>query len=167
MTPEILAWLAEMTRLHIPTPGRVLEVGARDVNGNPRYLFGHAETYTGTDMEAGDNVDMVVNNHALTETFGAACFDTVLCLENLEHDSAFWVTIGQLQAVLKPGGLLVITTPHFGFPEHRYPKHYVNFGQDAYREWFFDGCTVLDLRLLAANGRADMTVAGIARKPLL
>lgn len=164
MTPEILAWIQTTARKHIAFPGDVLEVGSQNINGSPRALFGDAQSYTGTDMQAGAGVDYVINNTQLLTTFGADAFDTVLCCECLEHDFVFWSTVQQLRQLVRVGGHLVITTPHFGFPEHRYPSHYVNFGQDAYREWFFAGMNICDLRLLETSGRPDMTVVGIARR---
>lgn len=165
MTREILVWLERVKGLYLPLPGDVLEVGSRNVNGSPRHLFLNAATYTGTDMEAGPGVDAVVNNTDLLNTFHCGEFDTVLCLECLEHDQVFWQTIQTLRALLRPGGALVITTPSFGFPEHRYPRHYVNFGTDAFREWFFAGMEILELTTLTSDFGAGTTVAGIARKP--
>lgn len=166
MTPEIIAWLQDVARDVLPKPGRVLEVGSYDVNGSPRSVFEHlAESYTGTDMQAGPGVDVVVNNadlydHALT----AVRFDTVICCECLEHDKHFNDTVDMLHQFVKPGGHLIITTPTFGFPLHRYPKDYWRFGEDAYREVFFSGFDILDLRHLDSSSGANTTLAGIARK---
>ncbi len=50
MTPSILKWLEEHVVQHTK-PGHVLEVGAYDVNGNPRYIFETtAESYIGIDQ---------------------------------------------------------------------------------------------------------------------
>lgn len=167
MTPEILLYLETIVKpLLMPSAGRVLEVGAFNVNGSPRAIIQPiASEYIGTDMRAGQGVDYVMHNLDLCTFFEEAAFNTIICCECLEHDEYFQDTVAALHTLLKPGGYLVITTPHFGFPVHRFPKDYWRFGEDAYREVFFDGMDILDLRLLdsAPLGR-EMTVAGIARK---
>lgn len=167
MTPEILKWLDEIAHKFMPNgAGDVLEVGAYNVNGSPRSVFEPLATeYVGTDMQAGPGVDVVVNNadlydHALT----AVRFDTVICCECLEHDQHFSDTVYMLHQFTKPGGHLIITTPTFGFPLHRYPRDYWRFGEDAYRDVFFGGMTILDLRHLNSEAGRDTTLAGIARK---
>lgn len=165
MTPEIIAWLTEMRDTHLPRPGRVLEVGAYNVNGTPRTVFeACASEYIGTDMQAGPGVTVTVNNSELWGMFGNHAFDTIICCECLEHDIAFWDTVGQMRDMLLPSGYLIVTTPTFGFPLHRFPRDYYRFGADAYREVFFNGYEVLDLRHLDnVCGKATI-LAGIAVK---
>jgi len=109
----------------------VLDLGSYDVNGCVRHLFNG--NYTGCDMRAGPNVDVVCNAHDLVEEFGEGRFDAVICLEMLEHDSAFWVTMEQIGRVLKPGGRLLLTARgiHFG---HHNPPDYWRFTEEAGRE---------------------------------
>ncbi len=164
MTPQIQKWMKEVARSFIPNPGRVLEIGALDVNGTVRQFFADADSYVGTDMEAGPNVDVVMNNGYLLHHFGLQRFDTVIACEVLEHDVDFKHTIYSMQYLLNPQGFLIITTPTFGFPEHRYPKHYYNFGKDAYTDIFFAGMEILDLRHLDNRAGKGITLAGIARK---
>lgn len=164
MTPEILDWLAMIRRECLPTPGRVLEIGAYNVNGSARQHFGDAAAYIGTDMQAGPGVDRVIENIELVKTFGYAQFDTVIACEVLEHDANCWLTVHQMRQMLKPGGWLVITTPTFGFPLHRYPKDYWRFGEDAYVEVFFAGMEIVTLNHLRSAAGPDTTLAGLARK---
>lgn len=163
MTPEILKWLDEIAKAYFPHgAGRVLEVGAYNVNGSPRSVFEPLATeYIGTDMQTGPGVDVVVNNSRLLDYFDQS-FDTVICCECLEHDPFFHRTVEALRRLNK--GRLIITTPTFGFPLHRYPKDYWRFGEDAYREVFFESMTILDLRHLNSEAGRDTTLAGIARK---
>jgi len=67
-----------------------------------------------------------------------------------------------LRRLVIPGGHLVITTPGLQFPEHKYPFHYWNFGEDAYREFFFDGWKILDFSYLdnAAGKRLSLACIG-------
>lgn len=166
MTPEILNWLESVFVQALPHPGRVLEVGSLNVNGTPRYILEDAASeYIGTDMQGGDDVDVVLNNVDLLSTFGAESFDTVICCECLEHDEAFWDTVSQLRDMVKRGGYLIITTPTYGFPVHRFPRDYWRFGEDAYREVFFEGWHILNLMHLNSSCGQNTTLAGIAQKP--
>ena len=167
MTPEILQWLDQIAKPYLlPSAGRVLEVGAFNVNGSPRTAIQSIATeYIGTDMQAGDGVDVVINNRNLLNQFNAETFDTVVCCECLEHDRVFWDTVAILGHVLKVGGHLIITTPTLGFPYHAYPRHYVNFTRDAYEDIFFAGMDILSLDTLDNQhiGKG-VNLAGIARK---
>ena len=170
MTSEILSWLQRI-RKQVPfTPGRVLEVGSRDVtedrNGNPRQSFKDATEYIGIDMEAGEGVDKVLNANQIFDEFGYQAFETVICCEMLEHDLHFFSTLSQMIICLNPGGHLIITTPTFGFPLHRFPKDYWRFGEDAFREVFFAGFDIITLQHLddALLPAKDVTIAAIGRK---
>lgn len=157
-----------MRDTHLPYPGRVLEVGAYNVNGTPRTVFeAVAREYIGTDMQAGSGVDIALNNSELLPMFGAHSFDTIICCECLEHDVKFWDTVATMREMLLPGGHLIVTTPALSFPYHAYPRHYVNFARDAYEDWFFCGFDILDLRHLDNAAGKNLTLAGIARKPLV
>jgi SAM-dependent methyltransferase len=165
MTEEILRWL-QTVALPLARPvGHLLEVGARDINGSARLVFeSQADTYIGTDMEAGIGVDVVVHNRDLGINFGEQVFDTIICCECLEHDIDFKDTLTQLHELLKTGGNLIITTPALGFPYHPYPRHYVNFSRDAYEDIFFNDMEILDLRSLNSAAGSATTLVGIARK---
>lgn len=159
MTPEILQWAERVRKKYPFQPGRVLEVGSLDVNGSIRPLFHDAKEYTGTDMQPGPGVDLVLNNSQLIGKFGANSFDTIVCCECLEHDVCFWQTIDQLHAMLKQEGFLLITTPTLGFPYHAFPYDYWRFTEDSFRHVFFRGKILLDLSILESN-----TLAGIGVK---
>jgi SAM-dependent methyltransferase len=164
MTDQILHWIASVLP-HLQ-PGRVLEVGSRNVNGSPRPMIEPAaKSYVGTDMQDGEGVDWKLHNTELQRTFGMHAFDTILCCECLEHDSNFLLTVEDMRSMLDHGGMLLITTPTFGFPLHRYPKDYWRFGEDTYRDVFFMGLQIVDLQLLSSNHGKDTTIAGLARKP--
>jgi SAM-dependent methyltransferase len=161
MTPEVKNWIANARGKYIPTPpGRILEIGALDVNGQVRDLFTDAEVYIGVDNIAGRNVDVVLNGHDVLSHFGANTFDLVLCLETLEHDPAFWLTLQGVRAVLKPGGLACISVPGNGFPEHHVPDYW-RFLPNSQRVLFHE------LELLAFEQLTHRTyteLIGIARK---
>lgn len=124
--------------------GPVLEVGSYNVNGSVRDLF-PAEGYVGIDMRAGPGVDRVMNANWLG--FSDREFQTVVCVEMLEHDSAFWLSFQEFYRVLEPRGLLILTTRNIGYPRHDYPSDYWRFTGDGLRavmEWA--GFEVLDIQ---------------------
>lgn len=121
MTPDVLRYVKAAN-----LSGKVLDIGAYDVNGCVRSFF---TDYLGVDMRTGPNVDQVVNAHALP--FADGSFDHVLCLEMLEHDELFWVSIAEMKRVLRSGGTLLITTRGFHFPRHDYPSDYFRFSTEA------------------------------------
>lgn len=145
MTPQIQNWIKKIKKKYIATPGNVLEIGSLNINGGVRDFFPDAKKYIGIDMEKGKGVDKVLQAHNILKVWKPKTFDTVVCLEMLEHDNAPWITIDIVHQVLKPGGYLIVSTPTFGFPIHRYPKDYFRYGEDAYREIIFKGFKILNL----------------------
>lgn len=104
----------------------VLEVGSYNVNGSVRPLIEHfgPAKYIGTDMRDGPGVDQVVPADELVQTFDHYSFDLVVCAEVMEHVERWEPAINNMKAVLKIGGLLVLTTRSVGFPLHEYPGDY-------------------------------------------
>lgn len=123
-----------------------MEIGSKDITGNVRGYFNDAKSYIGADMERGFNVDLIIDAHDLLKKFKKESFDTVLCFEMLEHDKEFWTTVSVMHKLVKKGGYLIISTPTFGFPLHRHPKDYFRFGEDTFREIFFEGFDILQLK---------------------
>lgn len=120
------------------TPRDTLDVGSLLVEGernSPRNLF---ETYTGIDMRNGGNVDIQMNGHDLVKQFGKESFDCVVCLDTLEHDEKFWLTVEQMRAVLRPGGWMIIGVPSRRCPLHEHPADYWRF-MPASMDTIFEG----------------------------
>ena len=145
MTPQIQDWVKKVKKRYIKSPGKVLEIGSLDINGGVREFFSDAQDYIGIDATEGSGVNKVINAHDLLKFYKPSTFNTILCLEMLEHDNAFWVTIEILHKLLKKGGILIITTPTFGFPLHRYPKDYFRYGEDAYKDIIFKNFKIMEL----------------------
>ena len=143
MTPQIQQWVKQAKKDFIKSPGKVLEIGSLNINGGVREFFPDAKEYIGIDMQKGEGVDKVIEAHDILRVWPIESFDAVLCLEMLEHDNAFWKTVDNVHQVLKRGGILIVSTPTFGFPIHRYPKDYFRFGEDAYREIIFKDFEIL------------------------
>ena len=126
----------------------VLEVGSRNINGSVRDIIlpFQPEQYIGTDMEAGDGVDVVLNALDLVTMYGEESFDIVVCAEMLEHCEHWKGAIANMKSVLKPGGMILLTTRSPGYPLHEYPSDYwrftrsdmVNIFEDFYIRTFDD-----------------------------
>lgn len=131
---------------------RVLDVGAYNVNGCYRDLFAQYPNveYVGLDIEAGPNVDVVVNSPYNWDNVEDEAFDFVISGNAFEHIEFPWLTIKLINQKLKYGGFAAILAPNGG-GEHRYPV-------DCYR-YFADG-----LKALAKWGGfkvINATVAGV------
>ncbi len=104
----------------------ILEVGSRDVNGSLR-PFVEAWTprsYVGVDITPGAGVDVLCDICEVSARFGRDVFDVVLCTEVLEHVRDWRGAPRELTAVLRPNGILLITTRSLGFPIHGYPHDF-------------------------------------------
>jgi len=118
----------------------VLEVGSRNINGSVREYISSLKPklYVGIDLVEGENVDIVMDAENLVEKFGEEVFDLVISTETLEHCKNWKLVISNIKRVLKPEGLLVITTRSRGFKKHDYPHDYWRFEIKDFIEIFLD-----------------------------
>src|SRR5260221_473016 len=111
------------------TGRKVLEVGSLNINGTVRDFFTDCD-YAGIDVAAGNGVDRVLHLTELlqecTETtkgryasmpFRSLC-DVMISTEALEHDELWDKSLEAMSALLKPGGILIITCAGPNRPEH-------------------------------------------------
>ena len=99
--------------------GRLLDVGAAHNSGE--LLRPLSASYTGLDMQAHENVDIV---HDLTYPLeGVEPFDDITCISILEHAQYVWKVAENIEKLLKPGGRIIITVP-FSWRVHAYPSDY-------------------------------------------
>lgn len=132
MRPSIKQFTEICTQI-LPAPAPIYEFGSFQVAGqeqfaNLRSLF-PGQAYVGTDMRVGPGVDAVLNLHGLglpPESVG-----TALCLDTLEHVEYPHTACAELYRVLKPGGLLVVSSV-MNFPIHDYPNDYWRFTPEAF-----------------------------------
>jgi len=127
MTKPLRAALDVIIR-SLETPKTVLEIGSRQaINqeelANFRSLFPSSK-YLGIDAQEGPGVDQVVNAQILP--FKANSFDMVLCFETLEHVDKPWIVCSEIERVLKPSGVAIVSGQQ-NFPIHMHPSDYYRF----------------------------------------
>lgn len=110
----------------------IYDLGSFDVNGSYRPLFNRPGwRYRGIDLEAGPNVDIVLQDAYRLPLAGNSA-DIFLSGQAFEHIPYFWITFLEIARVLKPGGLFFLVAPSRG-PEHRYPVDCWRFYPDGYQ----------------------------------
>lgn len=130
MHNSVMQWVEKtIIQLDIGHAPSVLEVGSYDENGSVRNLFGAWANYTGIDMRDGPGVDVVTLAHDIS--FDPGYFDIVISTETLEHDSQFWLSLMEMNRVLKMGGYMLLTMRGNGFPQHGFPCDYWRFMPDS------------------------------------
>jgi hypothetical protein len=129
-------------RLHGRLRAPVLEIGSRhyaaSVSNDFRGLCaGH--DYTGVDMSAGPNVDLVVDFTqdfaAVDQQLGGRRFGTILCMSVMEHVSDIIPFASNLTAITAPGGVLFLSVP-FVWRFHGYPSDYWRFSPEGVKQLF-------------------------------
>ena len=98
----------------------ILDVGSLDGKGNYNYsdIFDEKNwTYTGLDFQAGGNVDIVVTDIYNWFEIEDNTYDVVISGQFFEHLEFFWLTMSQIERVLRPGGYVCIIVPSAG-PRH-------------------------------------------------
>lgn len=140
MHPSVMKFLVDNVDESDVRGLEVLEVGSQDVNGSPRSVIlpRGPKKYVGVDFAAANGVDVVLDVKDLTTHFGVDWFDVVISTEMLEHAKDWRVAVEQMKAVVKQGGLLVVTTRGPGFPYHGYPHDYWRYTVDDFRKIFAD-----------------------------
>lgn len=141
----------------------VIEVGSYNVNGGVRgYIESlEPESYVGIDINEGPGVDRVMDASHLVGEFGAESFDLVVSTEMLEHVVDWQLVINNLKLLVRPGGLIVVTTRSRGFPLHGYPYDHWRFQPEDMRVVFAD-CD--DVEVVSDNP-TDPGVFVAARRP--
>lgn len=106
--------------LNTSTNLTILDVGSLDKNGdfNYRKIFNEEHwRYTGLDFQNGNNVDILVEDIYNWFELEDNTYDIVISGQLFEHLEYFWLTMSEIERVLKPGGYVCIITPSSG------PKH--------------------------------------------
>ncbi len=85
--------------------------------------------FVGCDMTPGPGVDLVMDLHKIDLPPQAA--GTVLLLDTLEHVEHFWTAMAEIFRLIRPGGVLVISSV-MNYPIHKAPSDYWRFSPDAF-----------------------------------
>lgn len=111
-----------------------------NVNGSVRAFVEmlRPARYVGVDIAPGRGVDEIVPAEKLLARFGVDAFDVVICTEMMEHARLWRDAVLNMKSVLKPGGVMVLTTRSVGFPYHGWPDDYWRYEPDDVRAIFID-----------------------------
>lgn len=113
---------------------RVLELGAkRSIPTRStlhRSWVPNAAEYVGTDIEDGDDVDLVADVHRLTAVTGEERFDVIISCSTFEHLKYPHLAAYELMKALKVGGIVFVQT-HQCLPLHSFPYDYFRFSREA------------------------------------
>jgi SAM-dependent methyltransferase len=117
----------------LPFSEPVHEFGAFQVEGQEqladmRPLFA-GRRYIGSDMRAGPGVDVLLNLHELA--LADTSIGSALLLDTMEHVEYPHQAVAEVRRVLKPGGVLVMTSV-MQFPIHGHPDDYWRFTPSAF-----------------------------------
>lgn len=140
MHASILDFLKRNLNVSETAGKTVLEVGSYDVNGSPRTVVMplNPGSYVGLDGAPGPGVDVVGDAGELVSKFGRERFDIVISTEMLEHLREWKPAITEMKRVLKPGGILFVTTRSPGFMYHAYPVDKWRYTTEDFRAIFGD-----------------------------
>lgn len=107
--------------------GRVLEIGSKDYgNTQPFRELLQSSEYVGIDLEAGPNVDFVVDLEKGLGPLTGQKFDLVIVCSVLEHSPRPWILAENIQSVVSEDGALMSCHP-WVWRYHKYPDDYFRF----------------------------------------
>ncbi|MCG7871956.1 MAG: class I SAM-dependent methyltransferase [Candidatus Thiodiazotropha weberae] len=111
----------------------LLEIGSRNVTGVvKRDLFQSTVDYTGVDIHAGENVDVVADVHELSSHLPQNHYDAVFSISVFEHLAMPWQAVIEINRLMKPGGLLFIAT-HPVIPPHELPWDFWRYSSETFK----------------------------------
>lgn len=129
---QFLCGVARAVSESFSLSGPILEVGSYQVAGqesygNLRELF-RGQPYLGIDARPGPGVDQLADVEDLPQDNHSV--GTVLAMNVFEHVRRFWKGLDEVQRVLRPDGVLLLSVP-FYFYIHSYPCDYWRFTPEA------------------------------------
>lgn len=128
-TYDKMTWFRDKF-LEVSNHLKILDIGSLDNSNkdyNYRLIFNQSNwEYVGLDFEDGKNVDILVDDIYNLIEIDNNSYDVVISGQLFEHLEFFWLTMGEIDRILKPGGYCCIIAPSAG------PKH-GSSNKDCYR----------------------------------
>jgi hypothetical protein len=141
----------------------VLEIGSRARSGiTRRRLFPASCSYTGFDILPGENVTVVGDAHALSQSLPSGHFDFVFSVSVWEHLAMPWLVSLELNKVMKAGGLAMINT-HQSWPAHEEPWDYFRFSDSSW-DALFNAATGFEI-VARGMGQRCVMAPSLYREP--
>ena len=102
---------------HFPKPfsGKVIDIGALDINGGPHRDL-ECQEYVGVDVAAGPNVTLISRGEDVD--LASNSFDVSMSSECFEHNPSWRETLDNMIRMTKPLGLVVFSCASVGRLEH-------------------------------------------------
>ena len=141
----------------------VLDVGSYDVNGTHKGNFADNPNwkYTGIDVEAGPNVDIVaINEYNLG--LPDESYDVVISGSTAEHVKNIFDWVKEIARVTKKGGLVCIITPS-RIDEHRFPVDCWRIMPDG-MIYMFEVANLINIRSEIDYNTSFHLTVGVAKK---
>lgn len=131
MDRPTLEYLENKIPRNVIKGSRVIEIGSLNVNGSIRKHVESMEpvSYTGVDIFEHESVDVICNAYDLLNEYMPNSFDVVISTEMLEHVEKWRTAINNMKLLVRPGGLIIISTRRPGFPQHDYPYDYWRYSK--------------------------------------
>jgi len=127
--------------------GRILDAGAGTLTYRP-LVKRYADDYYSVDFkQTHPELDQVSDIQEMQLSDNS--FDTVLCVEVLEHVPYPAKALSEIYRVLKPGGHLILTVPHMGYL-HNEPHDYYRYTKYGLRVLLEDAG--FEVQSIEANG---------------
>ncbi len=152
--------LAEAMQEFFPQlDGAVLDVGC---GRKPYRHLVPARNYVGLDLDTAElrdlgEADLFYGGENMPVEEGS--FDAVLCSQVLEHIFSAEDFLGEISRVLRPGGLLLLTTP-FAWDEHSQPHDFARYSSFGLRYVLVRaGFEIVAQRKTCADGRVLVQLA--------
>lgn len=146
----------------LPPGARVIDVGAG--GGHYRHLFSEQAYFAldrGYEQSSHAGLDVVADIRMMPCAEGGA--DAAICIEVIEHVFETTQLLGELSRIIRPGGLLLLTSP-LCFGEHMQPWDFYRFTRSALEKLLTDAKFEIE-SLEARGGFFTLTAYLVARIP--